>query len=1184
MSDIITLAQFDFDLDKLEKGIKEMQKQLLELTKRQQELNKQAKEVNKTLESQTKESDRLVDNFKKGSLEYQKATKEQIKLKEAGEESTQAYQDLNIEKEKLISAFKEESIGYKVVSKEVEDLAKKQEDLFLSTKDLQIQRDVLNKEYRTATTLYKQFIGVSGESLSLQEVINQSVKQEVTTRQQAKEVNQQLNKIKDQLNLTNENELQLLNEINKRIDVNNALLKESGSENEKRTANIGLYTDSIREAVSSLDIFNGGLGGFIARSNQAGGAGELLKGTFTEIKTGVTGITKSLLASPIGFVLGLIGGLTMLGKEFIEYNAEIAKTDKLIRGITKTTAEETTKIRLLGSAMKETFGTDIEDTVQTAKVLVNEFGITYEEAMNQIREGLIRGQEGNKQYLDSLREYSTFFKQAGYSVEEFRSIVSAGYDLGIYNDKLPDALKEFGLSITEQTKASRDALVNAFGTEFTESLLKRVKEGSIGVNDALKEISEQAKISNLDLKQQAELTASVFRGAGEDAGGALKIFEAVNKAYVDQTRELTELEQKTKDLADANDELAKAKDAALNSDAVNTFKKDFELLWISAKTYMYQFMSGWNNTASTVKAILIGLYNTFVEVFGKIRNIIGNFDITNPLKSLKEFSEIDFQKTFAKNTSEVLKQQKETKRLADEEKARQDQNALNAGQEEARRKAAEEAKAKADKLDKAASDAAVKRIDLMIAKQKEQLDLWIAQQGDKARTLQEELTLQEEISKKSIAILDNELKNKKISQEKYDLEVLKLSQGTARLQAEIGIQATTIELDRIEHENKSKLEKGQLLTDDLLMQEIERNQLIRDERDKFAKSQFDQGLINNTEYQKVLLENEREFLEEGKNLREKNQADNRTIETARRAQEFQANLLQLQENLANEFEIRKAQAQFEFDENKLQLEQQRADGLITEENYQLALNNIISENAKVKKEIDKDLLNAKLSGYEGAFGALSEFLGKESAAGKAAALAQALINTYQGITAGVALGFPLSIPAVAMASLTGFAAVKNIVATKTPSVSKGAAPKMAKGGLTEIGGKLHSQGGTKFYGEDGTSFEAEKGELIGVMNRSAAANFMNYNNSFLSGGSKTFPNYFANGGMVGLKPSNNAAVLQNLFGNFDTSSITEAVRQGAMQGTQQGSFEGSYQGSQVGSQQGISQLSSDRAMQGDSLL
>jgi hypothetical protein len=67
--------------------------------------------------------------------------------------------------------------------------------------------------------------------------------------------------------------------------------------------------------------------------------------------------------------------------------------------------------------------------------------------------------------------------------------------------------------------------------------------------------------------------------------------------------------------------------------------------------------------------------------------------------------------------------------------------------------------------------------------------------------------------------------------------------------------------------------------------------------------------------------------------------------------------------------------------------------------------------------------------------AVSDVLGKETAAGKALAISAALINTYQGISAGVKLGFPAAIPAVALAAATGFSAVKNIIATKVPGAA-----------------------------------------------------------------------------------------------------------------------------------------------------
>ena len=70
-------------------------------------------------------------------------------------------------------------------------------------------------------------------------------------------------------------------------------------------------------------------------------------------------------------------------------------------------------------------------------------------------------------------------------------------------------------------------------------------------------------------------------------------------------------------------------------------------------------------------------------------------------------------------------------------------------------------------------------------------------------------------------------------------------------------------------------------------------------------------------------------------------------------------------------------------------------------------------------------------------GLLSEVAGKQTAAGKALAIAQALINTYLGISQGVKLGFPAAIPAVLAASVTGFKAVKNIMAVQVPNSGGG---------------------------------------------------------------------------------------------------------------------------------------------------
>jgi hypothetical protein len=99
---------------------------------------------------------------------------------------------------------------------------------------------------------------------------------------------------------------------------------------------------------------------------------------------------------------------------------------------------------------------------------------------------------------------------------------------------------------------------------------------------------------------------------------------------------------------------------------------------------------------------------------------------------------------------------------------------------------------------------------------------------------------------------------------------------------------------------------------------------------------------------------------------------------------------------------------------------------------------IEKDTADASKKIDEEQYNAKVALLQSTSQALSQasdIIGKETGAGKALAIASALMNTYQGISAGVKLGYPQAIPAVAMASLTGFAAVKNIMSVKVPKSS-----------------------------------------------------------------------------------------------------------------------------------------------------
>ena len=346
---------------------------------------------------------------------------------------------------------------------------------------------------------------------------------------------------------------------------------------------------------------------FTAETRQTGGGFESLRNKFSDfasdllsgnisirgaISSMVTESKAALASIPVvGWLAAVAAGIGLAVREIVQYNTELNEANKLTASITKLQGDALDEITLRSRAMEDAFGFGRKETLEAAKALVNEFKISYTEALDEIEKGAIKGGNTNTEYLESIREYPAFFAKAGFAVQDFIAIVNAGYDLGIYNDKLPDAIKEFNISVTEQTKSSRDALVNAFGATFADELLKNVNTGKMTVKDALTEIAAESGKYNLTQKQQAQLTADLFRGAGEDAGGFLAIMKAVNVAAEDLNRPLTETEELLKKQADKYNELETAKYEAMESDSVMALKREFDMLWKNLQIGYYNFIS-----------------------------------------------------------------------------------------------------------------------------------------------------------------------------------------------------------------------------------------------------------------------------------------------------------------------------------------------------------------------------------------------------------------------------------------------------------------------------------------------------------------------------------------------------------------------------------------------------------------
>lgn len=108
--------------------------------------------------------------------------------------------------------------------------------------------------------------------------------------------------------------------------------------------------------------------------------------------------------------------------------------------------------------LRDAFGFEVNETMRAANMLMDQFGISGEEAYNLIAQGAQNGLNKNGDLLDTINEYAVHFKQTGLSAEDFFNMLENGAEKGTFSvDKLGDAWKEFGIRAKDTTNTTTEA-------------------------------------------------------------------------------------------------------------------------------------------------------------------------------------------------------------------------------------------------------------------------------------------------------------------------------------------------------------------------------------------------------------------------------------------------------------------------------------------------------------------------------------------------------------------------------------------------------------------------------------------------------------------------------------------------------------------------------------------------------
>lgn len=437
------------------------------------------------------------------------------KASSASDKLTEAFKKQAEVAEQLMKKIKEKTEAEKLSVKEVKELSRASVEASKAVQQAARAEEAMNKAQKAANTTRKAANMTEEERIrTIKEALALADKQ-VHSIDEANEANKRLRQAVKMVRDTDEDYKNTLGKLNSTIGVNTDYVKRNSDRYTQQKMNIGNYTESVKQAwmelnhlndsMQNLGIMGGAFGGSLGALGDIGGMLESIKG-FSSVFS-----NKWLLG------LGAIGGGAALGYGWwVNYNKGLVEATRLTQQFTEKSGDDLKEYRSEVQTLADYYKKDFKEVLIAANSVSKQFGIDASEVIKLIQDGFIAGADANGEFLDTLREYPAYFKEAGISAEAFIAITAQAAKSGIYSDKGVDVIKEGNIRIREMTTATAAAL-EGIGIS-AEEVQEQLKSGQKTTFDIIQMVSERLNELPDSASVVGTALADIFGGPGEDAG------------------------------------------------------------------------------------------------------------------------------------------------------------------------------------------------------------------------------------------------------------------------------------------------------------------------------------------------------------------------------------------------------------------------------------------------------------------------------------------------------------------------------------------------------------------------------------------------------------------------------------------------------------------------------------------
>lgn len=406
-------------------------------------------------------------------------------------------------------------------------------------------------------------------------------------------------------------------ELKKHINDITDNLKKAEEETQRYYRNVGNYENSIKSALGLNNEFANSI-----LSMTAGGKGfnGIIDGVTTKIKAfGST--LMGLVSNPYFLALAGIAGAGAAFKWWYDYNEGLVKASKLTSSFTGMHGNEMKAYRNEIQAVSDAFGQDFSETLKTVNALVQNYGISWEDALTKVKDGLLMGGSILPEYSQYIQQYAGAFKDLGINANQLVGVMTQIGKSGINANTALQSINRGGYNLQKMSSSLRVDL-KAAGID-ADDLSKRIQSGQTTTIAAMQEVTKKLEQQGVTSQNTAVVMQDLFgKGAINLGSQFLKVLNNIGTG-IDQIKGKASETQKIRD------ETIK-KQAELNSTVSAMFDMTgggFEKMKAQMKYIAVNSLLSIAKAVVNVINYFIDWYNESLIIRGIIQAIITDFNM-----------------------------------------------------------------------------------------------------------------------------------------------------------------------------------------------------------------------------------------------------------------------------------------------------------------------------------------------------------------------------------------------------------------------------------------------------------------------------------------------------------------------------------------------------------------------------